>query len=71
MSRTPTPTEIQYMTEHAGDDLRAAMIVSSAVAGTMSIVFVALRIAARKLPGIPFGADDWWMFASLVCPHRT
>ncbi|KAF1995584.1 hypothetical protein P154DRAFT_445049 [Amniculicola lignicola CBS 123094] len=65
MSQQPTDSEIQYMLEHAGDDLRPAMIAGSAVAGAMAVVFVALRVAARKLPGIPFGADDWWMFASL------
>jgi hypothetical protein len=59
MSRTPTQNEIQYITEHVGDDIRPAMIASSAVAGAISIVFVALRIAARLLPGIPFGADDY------------
>jgi hypothetical protein len=54
------------MVEHAGDDLRIAMIASSAIAGVLSVIFVAMRVAARRLPGIPFGADDWWMFASLV-----
>jgi hypothetical protein len=66
MSRQPTPEEIAYMVEHSHDDLRATMIICSAIAGVMAVVFVAMRVAARKLPGIPFGADDWWMFASLV-----
>lgn len=66
----PTAAELQYMMEHAHDDLRPAMIVSSAVAGVMAIVFVALRVASRKLSGISFGADDWWMFLSLVSHQK-
>jgi hypothetical protein len=58
------------MVDNADDDLRKAMIVSSAVADAMSIVFIALRIAARKLPRIPFGAGDWWMIASFVSVLR-
>ena len=66
MSPLPTPEQLQYMVAHQSDDLRGSMIASSAAGGTLAIVFVILRIMARKMPGIPLGADDWWMLASLV-----
>ncbi|ORX97398.1 hypothetical protein BCR34DRAFT_593516 [Clohesyomyces aquaticus] len=65
MSRPPTPSELQDMLQHLDDDRRTAMIVSSAVCGILATVFVALRVAARKVLGVPFRADDWWMFVSV------
>lgn len=66
MSRPLTLAEIQHMFKHQTDDTRRAMIVSSVLGGAFAIVFVALRIIARKLASIPMKADDWWIFVSLV-----
>ena len=65
----PTAEELQYMMTHVTDDTRGPMIASSAIGGSIAILCVMLRIVARRMPGIPLKADDWWMIASLVCFH--
>ena len=60
--------------EHLHDDRGPGFAVGSIILGVVAVLAVILRVVSRKIKGLKFQADDYWIFASLVsanCSHAT
>ncbi|KAK3321247.1 hypothetical protein B0T19DRAFT_262558 [Cercophora scortea] len=63
----PTPADILYMQEHAGDNLGPNIIVCVAVCAFLAALFVALRLWGRTLRNTKrLFLDDWLILGALV-----
>ena len=61
-----TPSELQYMQLHVGQNRTAQIHVSNVVCAAAAYVAVVLRIFARSLTKAKYGLDDWLIGVSLV-----
>ena len=61
-----TPSELQYMQSHIGDNRSGQIHASNVVCLIAAYIAVLLRIFARSLTKAKYGLDDWLIGVSLV-----
>ena len=65
------PTEAQYQLAHVGES-RAVLMLASMYGGVaLCFVAVFLRVASRRISKTRLQADDWTIFAALVCEESS
>ncbi|KAI9756399.1 MAG: hypothetical protein M1815_003660 [Lichina confinis] len=65
----PTPEDIAYQLEHASDDRRVVLFVSTALMNAVATVAVVLRLVARRINRTKLLADDYNIFAALILSY--
>ena len=67
MDPAPHP-DIQYQTDHIGDDRRPNIIAASTICLLAAYVAVTARVVSRRLQKIPLLWDDYSILVALVSP---
>lgn len=61
---------VAYQLSHQSEDRSIGLKIVSIISLVLAVVFVALRLASRRLLRAPFKADDYVIIVALVCCPR-
>ena len=60
--------DIQYQTDHVGDDRRSDIITSSTICLLAAYIAITARLVSRRLQKTPLHWDDYSILVALVSP---